>query len=104
MLQAVEKYMSLVEDGVLVHGPLLGWAKMKGDELFEFEQPGELVRPSSTPCRGSHGLTFENYPWIEHAGDAVAGARRMLQRMGAWSYPAENVHGAGVRAPQGQHL
>ena len=103
MLQAVEKYLSLVGDGILVHGPLLGWAKMMGDELYEFEQKGGVETLKYTMPR-RHGVTFENYPWNQHAGDAVAGARSMLQHMGAWSYPAENVRGCWCGALQEQHL
>ena len=100
MLQAVEKYLSLVGDGILVHGPLLGWAKMMGDEFYEFEQKGAVQTLKYTMPR-RHGVTFENYPWNDHAKDAVAGARHMLQHMGAWSYPAENVQGAGVELFKG---
>ena len=37
LLYCLQKYMGKVAEGVLAHPPLLAWARMVGDALFEYQ-------------------------------------------------------------------
>ena len=63
VLVAFERYMGHLESGTLVHGPLLGWARVMGDELtkFRFEAGAtEYLMPLRL------GVAFKDYPWNQH--------------------------------------
>ena len=73
--------------GILLHGPLLGWAKMSGDSIFHYKQPtphGGEPMAYMMPIRT--GVEFLLYPWYSHLRDACDGAKRMLTLFGEWTY------------------
>jgi len=68
-----------------VHGPLLGWAKLSGDVIFEYKQPTSTGNLSYMMPR-LHGVDFFFYPWRSHLQDACSGAKKMLQLFGEWTF------------------
>ena len=63
MLVAFERYMGHLESGTLVHGPLLGWARVMGDELTKFRFEADAME-YLMPLR--LGVAFKDYPWNQH--------------------------------------
>ena len=60
---ALERYMAHIESGILIHGPLLGWATVMGDDLRPFQSDGssmQYLMPRRTGC------AFTEYPWMQH--------------------------------------
>ena len=63
VLVALGLYMQHVENGLLIHGPLLGWATVMGDSLVKFRS--EATGPAYfMPQR--LGVPFKEYPWTQH--------------------------------------
>ena len=63
VLVALERYMTHIENGTLIHGPLLGWATVMGDALVMFRSDANAVQylmPRRT------GVPFQEYPWTQH--------------------------------------
>ena len=63
VLVALERYCTLIKGGVLVHGPLLGWATVMGDQLTPFRS--DATSPSYLMPRRV-GTSFQEYPWTQH--------------------------------------
>lgn len=82
--------------GILIHGPLLGWAKVVGDSIFCYEQtvPNRQETISYLMPR-RHGLEFGLYPWHAHLKDAVKGTKGMLTALGEWHHAVQDVREAG---------
>ena len=71
-----------------MHGPLLGWAKLKGHEIYWETRDGcefAMARVSGVP--------FDHYPFKEHGADAIVAIKKLLVRAKFW-------HGAVNRLPQ----
>ena len=67
VLIALQQYMLKIEDGILVHGPLLAWAQVMGDDVKPFSTTsasGERGPVYMMPFR--KGLSFGDYPWATH--------------------------------------
>ena len=82
-LRAARELMRLLADGILVHGPLLGWALQVGDKFknkIEVHATGCVEHVM--PVRDS--LDEATYPWQQHAVDATEGTRKMMRDMGLW--------------------
>ena len=63
VLVALERYMAHIESGILIHGPLLGWATVMGDALVMFRSDAgetQYLMPRRT------GVAFPEYPWTQH--------------------------------------
>ena len=89
-LRAIQAYMRLLGDGILVHGPLLGWGLFKGDKFLQkidTHENGnvEYVMPVRDGCDET------TYPWSEHGKDAVKVTRKMMRDMGLWRSRDEGV-------------
>ena len=72
--------------GVLLHGPLLGWAKMSGDVIFQYKQTTPNGDTLSYMMPQRLGLEFWQYPWFSHLRDACLGAKNMLKMFGEWTF------------------
>ena len=91
-LRAIREYMRLLGDGILVHGPLLGWALFHGDKFRKKREVYKTVTVEYTmPVRD--GYDEQTYPWLDHGTDAVEGTRNMLRDMGLWRSRDEGVEG-----------
>ena len=64
----------------LMHGPLLGWAKMKGHDLYMEKQDGLEFCMSRV-----QGLRFEQYPFKDHGLDICHAMKHLLIQGGFWS-------------------
>ena len=63
VLVALERYMGHLQRGILVHGPLLGWATVMGDSLVPYRN--DVTSPRYLmPLRT--GVAFQDYPWGQH--------------------------------------
>ena len=84
-LRGLQELMRNIATGVLLHGPLLGWARCFGDTFWTKTEvvKGELIE-YLMPRRD--GLTHDSYPWAQHGKDAVEGVRKMLRTMGVWTH------------------
>ena len=83
--------------GVLVHGPLLGWAKMKGDQIFVYHQTMSSRDDTiSYLMLRRHGLEFGLYPWHGHLKDAAKGTKNMLVALGEWHHLEPEVREVGL--------
>ena len=71
---------------MLLHGPLLGWAKMSGDTIFEYKQQGISGGHLSYLMPRRTGVEFFFYPWHSHLRDGCIGAKKMLQLFGEWTF------------------
>ena len=71
---------------MLLHGPLLGWAKMSGDTIFEYKQPSNAGGHLTYMMPRRTGVEFFFYPWHTHLRDGCTGARKMLQLFGEWTF------------------
>ena len=71
---------------MLLHGPLLGWAKLSGDVIFEYKQPTSTGERLTYLMPRRHGVDFFLYPWHSHLRDACTGAKKMLQLFGEWTF------------------
>ena len=49
LLYCLREYMDKIAEGVLVHPPLLMWARMVGDTLFEYKDRRASSRRSVRP-------------------------------------------------------
>ena len=79
----------------MVHGPLLGWAKMMGDNIVRYKQPGvHGSEPIAYMMPSKPGVEFLLYPWHTHLHDACEGAKVMLTLFGEWTF-SESVAQAG---------
>ena len=59
--------MAKIEEGTLIHGPLLGWAMVMGDDMVNFSTKnpdGSAGVPYKMPMR--RGTPFQEYPWQTH--------------------------------------
>ena len=59
--------MAKIEEGTLIHGPLLGWAVVVGDSLMNFTTANADGSPAYSykmPIRP--GTPFQEYPWRTH--------------------------------------
>lgn len=83
-------YSDHIWQGILLHGPLLGWAKMSGDIIFDYKEPATGLS-YMMPKRS--GLEFIVYPWKTHLRDACDGAKAMLKLLNEWTY-SETVNQA----------
>ena len=82
---------------MLLHGPLLAYAKASGDELISFKlishlpRLGGAERPEYTmPLR--EGIPLKQYPFTQHAETALKIAKNFLQEIGFWTWPEEPVN------------
>ena len=76
----VREYMRLIANGILVHGPLLGWALQSGDKFKQrVDNKLEHVMPHRINCDDTI------YPWYQHGSDATEGIRKMMQTLGYWT-------------------
>ncbi|CAE7851255.1 unnamed protein product, partial [Symbiodinium sp. KB8] len=83
--------------GILLHGPLLGWAKMMGDQIFvHSQQVGTRDDTIQYLMPRRVGLEFGLYPWHAHLKDAVAGAKAMLTALGEWHHTEQDVRQANI--------
>ena len=74
-------------DGVLVHGPLLAYGKVCGDDLIIFTAQDQTY---SIPKR--EGIPIEQYPYDQHAEKALTVAKSFLQNNGFWTWLEEPVN------------
>ena len=74
--------------GILIHGPLLGWA------CYEQTVPNRQETIFYLMPR-RHGLEFGLYPWHAHLKDAVKGTKGMLTALGEWRRAVQDVREAG---------
>ena len=89
-LRATREYMRLLGDGILVHGPLLGWSLFHGDKFkkrIEVSPTGCVEY--AMPVRA--GFDHSTYPWHQHGHDAVEGTRKLMRDLGVWSSRNEGV-------------
>jgi len=86
-VQCLKAFAVAVTKGQLVHGPLLAWAKWKGDELQE--QCDEFGLTYIMPVR--HGVPFTQYPWSKHAVEAIMSVKKWLQEIGSWHHWEQSV-------------
>ena len=63
VLIALERYMAHIENGILIHGPLLGWVTIMGGELAMFCSDTRLPH-YLMPRR--IGVSAREYPWSQH--------------------------------------
>ncbi|CAJ1409692.1 unnamed protein product [Effrenium voratum] len=74
--------------GIVPHGPLLGWARLMGHELyyhiFSQDQPPFLM--AKVP-----GLTYQEYPFFGHTKDIVDGVKDLLMQAGLWRAPTLRI-------------
>ena len=78
-IQVLHKWIQHGLRGELMHGPLLGWAKMKGHHLYMAEQDGLEFCMSRVP-----GASFDQYPFVEHSHDVCVAIKRCLVQGGFW--------------------
>ncbi|CAJ1406487.1 unnamed protein product [Effrenium voratum] len=97
LLIGLLRFFQLAAKGILIHGPLLGWAKVVGDSIFCYEQtvPNRQETISYLMPR-RHGLEFGLYPWHAHLKDAVKGTKGMLTALGEWHHAVQDVREAGL--------
>ena len=89
-LQIIKEYMRLIGDGILVHGPLLGWSLFQGDKFhMKIEKYATGTVEYVMPQR--QGLDETTYPWQQHGRDAVEGTRTMMRELGLWRSCNEGV-------------
>ena len=72
---------------MLVHGPLLAYGKVCGDDLIIFTAQDQTY---SIPKR--EGIPIEQYPYDQHAEKALTVAKSFLQNNGFWTWPEEPVN------------
>ena len=91
-MQARIEFAQCVRNGVLLHGPLLAFAKASGDELISFKaMRSGAERPENTmPLR--EGIPLQQYPFMQHAETALKIAKNFLQEIGFWTWPEEPVN------------
>ena len=78
--------------GELAHGPLLGWAKIRGHELFKERHGTHEFINVRIP-----GLTWEEYPFHHHVLEVCAVIKRMLMQSRIWQ-------GISQPSPTAAHL
>ena len=59
LLYCLREYMDKIAGGVLVHPPLLAWARMVGDTTFEYTDRRASSRRSARPGRSREVLRKE---------------------------------------------
>jgi len=62
----LHRYMGHITTGTLVHGPLIGWAYIMGDEMTPFDGVATDGTKMSYLMPRRTGLLFQEYPWSEH--------------------------------------
>ncbi|CAJ1363955.1 unnamed protein product, partial [Effrenium voratum] len=98
LLIGLLRFFQLAAKGILIHGPLLGWAKVVGDSIFCYEQtvPNRQETISYLMPRRRHGLEFGLYPWHAHLKDVVKGTKGMLTALGEWHHAVQDVRKADL--------
>ncbi|CAE7558053.1 unnamed protein product [Symbiodinium sp. CCMP2592] len=72
-LSVLEVWCRQLYKGVVPHGPLLGWARMNGHELY-YHIYGENNPP----------FLMARYPFFRHAFDIMEGVKGMFMQAGLW--------------------
>ena len=78
-IQMIHNWIQHGIKGELMHGPLLGWAKMKGHDLYMAKQDGLTFCMARVP-----GLSFEEYPFGDHGLDICIAIKHLLVQGGFW--------------------
>ena len=76
-----------MQNKVLLHWPLLAFAKTQGDELTSYTEDsgGSYTMPLRL------GVPFLHYPWSQHAQVAIDCTKNFVQSLNAWNCVEESV-------------
>ena len=84
-----------VEAGVLLHGPLLGYAYVKEHELYMYIQEG--MEPYTLPRYSAN--SGQDYPYTEHVDVAMEALQEMCMNFGVWDFAPQDVRGQTALRP-----
>ncbi|CAJ1425824.1 unnamed protein product [Effrenium voratum] len=83
-IQVIKTWVHYTKQGIVPHGPLLGWARMMGHELYfhvyaEDQPPFLMARVPS--------LQYCEYPFLDHTKDICEGVKQLFCQAGFWKVP-----------------
>lgn len=91
-LNALDMFLAFtdkVESGVMLHGPMLGYAYVMGHELYSYVQEG--MEPYFLPRYSAHA--DQDYAYTEHAVVAMDALQELCSSFGVWDIAPQDVRG-----------
>ena len=97
-LKALDMFLAFtdkVESGVMLHGPLLGYAYVNEHELYSFVQEG--TEPYFLPRYSAYA--DQDYPYTEHVAVAMEALQELCMSFGVWDIAPQDVRGQTALKP-----
>ena len=101
-LKALDMFLAFtdkVEAGVMLHGPLLGYAFVKEHELYTYIQEG--LEPYTLPRYSAY--SDMDYPYTEHVAVAMEALQELCMSFGVWDFAPQDVRGQTALRPLESH-